>query len=447
MRPAHLDDEADVFSGRLVRPAKSRDDTRGRSKLGNDAPPRPTPLSGSDRSPEPSQRPLPDHFSVVHLLAPCEAGGLETVVRGLAVGQRDRGHTVRVAAVIERRPREHPFVTSLRDAGIATEVLAIPDRAYLRERAWVVELCRRWRPSIVHTHGFRPDVVDAPAARRLGVPTITTVHGFTGGGWKLALYERVQRLAFRRFDAVVAVSHALGESLASSGISRDRIHVVPNACSGTTPSLDRSAARRLLSLPDDRFVVGWVGRLSREKGADVLVDAMAHLRGVPLSVSVLGDGPDRESLMARAHAIEAGNRITWHGVVRDAAATFRAFDVLALSSRTEGCPLVLLEAMAAGIPIVATRVGGVPDILSASEAILVPPEDPPALATALLDTFRDRSAAESRAGAARARLQTEFHPDRCLAEYDVLYRQIANARSIAALPGAPMAKYAGRHRP
>jgi glycosyltransferase involved in cell wall biosynthesis len=372
-------------------------------------------------------------LSILHVLAPTDAGGLETVVRSLAVGQRDNGHTVRVVAVVNPAAPASPVVTSLDEAGVEVLTLAIRDRAYLREGGFIADLCRRHDPTVVHTHGFRPDVLDATVARYLGVPTITTVHGFTGGGWRLALYERLQRLAFRRFDAVAAVSRPLADRLAADGVPRDRIHVVPNAYTSTTRLLDRAAARRALFLPEDRFVVGWVGRLSREKGPDVMIDAVARLATLPMSVSVLGAGPEREALGARAIERGVGGRITWHGVVRDAAAVFRAFDVLVLSSRTEGCPIVLLEAMAAGVPIVATTVGGVPDVVTGVEASLVPPEDPASLADAIRDVARDRQQATARARAAHARLVAEFQPGPWVERYDSLYRRIQRpgARNVA----------------
>src|SRR5713101_3623616 len=95
--------------------------------------------------------------------------------------------------------------------------------------AAMLELGRRLRPAVVHTHGYRPDVVDAGAARRLGIPTVTTVHGFTGGGWKNRFYERVQRRSHRRFDAVVAVSRPLVEQLLRDGVPPRRLHLVQNA--------------------------------------------------------------------------------------------------------------------------------------------------------------------------------------------------------------------------
>ena len=372
-------------------------------------------------------------LSILHVLAPNDAGGLESVVRSLAIGQHDRGHTVRVVAVVSPAAPRYHVVKSLDDAGVEVLTLAIHDRAYLREGGFIADLCRRHRPTVVHTHGFRPDVLDAAIARYLGIPTVTTVHGFTGGGWRLALYERIQRLAFRRFDAVVAVSRPLAHRLAADGVPRDRVHLVPNAYTPTTALRDRLAARRALSLPVDRFIIGWVGRLTPEKGLDVMVDALVRLSTLPVSLSVVGDGPERSSLVDRAAERGLSARITWHGIVRDAASVLPAFDVIVLSSRTEGCPIVLLEAMAARVPIVATRVGGVPDVVTPADALLAPSEDAASLAGAIVDVYHNRRPAAARAATAYARLLAEFQVAPWIARYDSLYRSIQrpHTRSVA----------------
>jgi glycosyltransferase involved in cell wall biosynthesis len=146
---------------------------------------------------------------VLHVVAPAAFGGLERVVTMLAGGMRGLGHDVHVTAIVDGRGAEQSFLVALAAAGVPTRALAVPGRAYGTERAAIAQLCREIRPDVVHTHGYRPDVVDAGVARRLGIPIVTTVHGFTGGGWKNRLYEWVQCRAFRRFDAVVAVSRPL----------------------------------------------------------------------------------------------------------------------------------------------------------------------------------------------------------------------------------------------
>jgi glycosyltransferase involved in cell wall biosynthesis len=192
----------------------------------------------------------------------------------------------------------------------------------------------------------------------------------------------------------------------------------------STHLLDRKSARQKLAIAEGKFVAGWVGRLTHEKGADVFVNALAQLTDIPVLASILGDGPERRSLSAQAAALEVEGRIKWHGVVLDAASCFRAFDVLVLSSRTEGSPIVLFEAMAAGVPIVAANVGGVPDVLSPLQAHLVPPEDPVALAGAIHDVYRDPQSAALRADAARKRLCAEFQLQPWLDRYEAIYTQL-----------------------
>src|SRR5438445_10839110 len=119
---------------------------------------------------------------ILHIVAPAEFGGLERVVHGLGCGLRDAGHDVHVAAVLAGPQTDYAFLAPLSEAGVHTHPLSVPLRGYLHERGAIAELCRNVRPDVVHTHGYRPDVVDAGVARRQGLATGTTVHGFTGGG-------------------------------------------------------------------------------------------------------------------------------------------------------------------------------------------------------------------------------------------------------------------------
>jgi len=370
---------------------------------------------------------------ILHIAAPSHVGGLERVVQGLAREQRRAGHEVHVAAILTRSGADHPFLAPLVDAGVETHLLLPGPRGYRRERGAVAELCRRLRPTVVHTHGYRPDVLDAGVARRAGIPVVTTVHGFTGGDWKNRVYEWLQCRAFRRFDAVVAVSHPLKTRLVGAGVHPERIHVVPNAWRAG-PVFDRHTARRALGLAPEAFVVGWVGRLSHEKGPDVLLEALSHVADLPLVASVIGDGADGRSLAAQAQRLGLDGRVRWHGVVPDAAPLFAAFDLFVLSSRTEGSPMVVFEAMAAGVPVIASDVGGVPEMLSPDEAVLVPPDHPAALATALRAAYRAPTAARARAGRARARLCRDFETEPWCERYDGIYQHVSSGSPLPVLP-------------
>src|SRR2546428_13602996 len=126
---------------------------------------------------------------VLHVVAPADVGGLERVVQLLAQGQVRSGEEVHVAAVLDRGA-DH-LLLDLAAAGVTTHPIILPARAYWRERAATLDLCRRARPDVVHTHGYRPDVIDSGVARRVGHPLRTTCHRVTGGGWKDKPCERV----------------------------------------------------------------------------------------------------------------------------------------------------------------------------------------------------------------------------------------------------------------
>jgi glycosyltransferase involved in cell wall biosynthesis len=367
-------------------------------------------------------------LTIMHLLAPAPVGGLETVVSTLSAAQSRAGHRVIVAPTLSNPEEGQPFIQSLTGSGVEVEALVVGGRAYLRERRMIRERCHSERVDIVHTHGYRSDIIGGSAARQANVPRVTTVHGFTGGGWKARRYEDLQIWSFRRFDAVVAVSRPLAAQLQARGVGAKLLHTIPNAFSSAASSLSRDAARRALSLPAEGVVVGWVGRVSREKAVDVFIDAMAVLGLDAVNAAVLGEGPERAREQARAQAL-VPDRLHWLGNVTDAARYFAAFDLLVLSSRTEGLPMVLLEAMAAAVPIVSTSVGGIPELLSAQEAILVAPDAPLALAAAIRSSISGPAAATARAEAARRHLRESYSVGQWSERYESLYRRLLDERS------------------
>lgn len=361
---------------------------------------------------------------ILHIVAPARVGGLERVVVSLAGAQRTLGHDVTVVACVAAAETEsHPFINALRSAGVAVEPLTFPGRAYMAERRAVAGLCERLQPAIVHTHGYRPDVLHGGVARARRIATVATVHGFTGGDWKNRLFEFLDRKTLRRFDAVVTVSRLQLEQLRAAGVAPERLVQIPNAWTRRDPLLSQQEARSALGLAGEAFVLGFVGRLTKEKGADVLIEALPRLRTANWAAVIMGDGPERQALVTRAREVGAEKTVHWAGVVPDAVRLYPGFDVFVLSSRTEGIPIVLFEAMHAGVPVVATRVGGVPEVVGESEALLVPREDPTALAAAIDQVAANRAAAAVRATAAKETLERRFAGGPWVAAYDAAYRR------------------------
>jgi glycosyltransferase involved in cell wall biosynthesis len=334
---------------------------------------------------------------VLHVLAPAPFGGLERVVHTLAVGQRDSVSQVRVLALLDAGAPEPATVAQLRDAGIDVRPIALRGRAYIRRWRAIRRECELFRPNVLHTHGYVSDVLSALLTVEPGVRKVSTAHGFGNGPWKERLYEWLQRRAYRRFDAVVAVSRQLASELVAAGVSPDRVHSIANALPFDSLPLEPGDARHALQVPPHAFSVGWVGRISREKALDVFLNALPALADLPLHVTIIGDGGERGANEAHARSLGISDRVSWRGVVPHAASLLRALDVIVISSRTEGTPIILLEAMSAGVPVVTTAVGGVPDVVTEFEAVLVRPENPRELGVALRSVHDDPEAAARRA--------------------------------------------------
>ncbi len=367
--------------------------------------------------------PSPQPLRILHLTAPGAAGGLESVVLGLTTGLRRRGHEVWLACTVVPGAPEPPLATAARAGGVHAVTLRLPGRAYRAEVRAVRGMLHEGRIDVLHTHGYRSDVIGGWAARRLGVPQVTTAHGFIGGTRRSRFYEWLQLRTARRAAAAVAVSGPIVERYASAGVPRGRIHLIPNAWAGAAP-LARDAARAVLGLGTAGPFLGWVGRLSNEKGADLFIEALGQVADLPWDAVIIGQGGARAALEARVGALGLAGRVRWLGLVPDAGRAMAAFDAYVLSSRTEGTPVALLEAMAAAVPIVATAVGGVPDVVSDREAWLVPPESPGRLAGALRELLTAPDLAAGRGRAARERLLQGHGAGPWLDRHEALYRSL-----------------------
>jgi glycosyltransferase involved in cell wall biosynthesis len=365
-------------------------------------------------------------FPVVHLLAPQTTGGLERAVELMAGGLASRGY--RITAVLLLNPNDEvpPIAGGLEAAGVTVRPIRVPRRFYWREVREVGRIIRSLGAGILHTHGYRGDVVGYLAGRDASCALVSTAHGFTGGDLKNRFYEWLDQLVLRRFDAVLAVSAGLSRHLCRRGVPSAKVRVVENGI-GPLDFLPRVEARRMLGLRPEGPCVGWVGRMTREKGADLAVRALLPLAAQGIQVAMVGDGPEREALQRTAG--EGG--VHWVGSVLQAGRYLPAFDVLVLSSRVEGTPMVLLEAMQAGVPVVAFAVGGVPALLGGGAGTLVPSLDVTALREAvrhLLDTSEE---AQRRARVAREMVEQRFRLDSWLDRLEVVYWEVVRQSQLS----------------
>lgn len=219
---------------------------------------------------------------------------------------------------------------------------------------------RRGERPVLNTHNFKGLLYGWLGATLLRLPLVITQHGFTPRSPKQRFYTwlSLQLCRTPSVSRVVCVAQSIATLHRQASVRADKLQVIPNGL----PAAELPAPR-LMNKP--RWLAGYVGRLSSEKGPDLFLDALIplcqqhpHLHGV-----MLGDGPERDGLQARIDAADLQERITLPGYQTDMRSWMAELDVLVISSRTEGTPMILLEAMQAGLPVVAFGVGGIPDVI------------------------------------------------------------------------------------
>jgi glycosyltransferase involved in cell wall biosynthesis len=320
--------------------------------------------------------------------------------------------------------------------------LALPRLVY-----GLFEALRARRPDVVHAHRYKETILGTMAARALGIrAVVSTVHGFPSeeGYRGLARYKMQlnlwleRRVTDRHHRTVVAVSQDMAAALRRR--LRVPVALIPNGVplpdgdpGGALP--ERGAVRAALGLDAADVVLGTAGRLVPVKGLDTLLAAMGEVVAVAprARLVILGDGPLMSALRGRASALGLDGRVRFAGHVPDVRPYLRAMDVFVLPSYAEGLPMALLEAMAAALPVVATAVGGVPEVVrDGGEGLLVPPGAPAALAGALLRLVADPDSRAAMGARGRARVAEAFSIEATGPLYVALYRELAGGARAAA---------------
>ena len=333
------------------------------------------------------------------------------------------------------------FAHSLRNSGVQYRL--VEDRGPLdwRMASEIGSVLHAWRPSIVQTHGYKASAV-AYLLRTLGFPWawIGFFHGSTSGSARGRFYQWVDRRLLASAARVVVMSEAQARAFRHCN---GRVRTIYNAALTPTPVGDAAERDRLTALAGTlrRPVIGVVGRLSPEKGVDLFLDACAVLvrKGLPFSALVAGDGPERARLEAQQANLCLETRVRFVGQVWNVDALYRNLDLLVLPSRSEGLPNALLEAVQADLPVVATAVGAVPEVVGSSPAAqLVPPGSSAALAEAIERALIQGDSPET--AAARRDLVHRLSLDRRVQAHVQLYRELlegGGAGEAPACAGSP----------
>ena len=376
-------------------------------------------------------------MNIAHVLSSFGVGGQERVALDLAVAQHAEGN--HVLAVSLAPPPEGPLAQEFRARGI--EVRSLPKRPGV-DASLVLELSSlffREHVDVVHTHNPQPLFYGALAGRLAGAVVVHTKHGANPDrGRRLWARRATGRLA----HAYVAVSPTTANvARANAECAASRLAVIDNGIDLSRFHPDEAARREVraeLGIPEEARVVGTVGRVAPEKAHVLLVEAMGPLLDDRTRLVVVGDGSEMPAVREAARRLPGGAYVHLPGVRRDVPRLLAAMDVFVLSSKTEGLPLVIPEAMATSLPIVSTAVGGIPDVLGDGDTgFLVPSGDAIALRAAIRRVLDDRDLAAAVGARARAVALDRYSVTRMARSYLALYqRELALKSPSYALGGA-----------
>ena len=360
-------------------------------------------------------------WSIVHVLSSYGVGGQERVALDLAIGQKVRGHEVSVISLAP--PPDGAMANEFAAAGVAVGRVAKRDGMDLSLVPRLARELRARRADIVHTHNPLPLIYGAPAARLVRAAAIHTKHGMNPGGRG---HRWLRRRAASLTYAFVAVSDTTaGQARAQRDTVIEKLHTIPNGIrlDRYAPDAEARAAARVELGLGDAWVVGTVGRLDAAKNQAMLVRAMAPILSSRVRLVIIGEGDARPEVEAAVRELAEPRWVVMTGRRMDVPRLVHAFDVFALSSKTEGLPLVVPEAMAAGLPIVTTNVGGLPSVVDDQQTGLLVPVDERAFAQALAVLEADHERARAMGASGRRVALARFNYDRMVDAYLELYAQ------------------------
>jgi glycosyltransferase involved in cell wall biosynthesis len=334
------------------------------------------------------------------------------------------------------RSHETDLIAAARKADISVET--IPERFVfdLQVVSRLRTMVEQFRPDLIQTHAAKSHFLMRSSGLWKQTPWIAFHHGYTNTDFRSPIYNSMDRWSLQVPDRIVTVSLATKEQLLRRGVPGHRIAVVHNAVRTRHPvRAEASSRQRKIDLavsPDEKLIL-CIGRLSKEKAQMDMVGAILHLRktrpNLAVRLMILGDGPERERIRQAIQSAGLEKNVTLAGHLKDLTPYYEAADVVAIPSLSEGSPNVLLEAMAFGVPVVATRVGGIPEIVAHEEtALLAPAQDVVAMAAGIDRLLSDPVAASAVAGRAFEKVEREYSPESRASSLVNIYADVYRSR-------------------
>jgi glycosyltransferase involved in cell wall biosynthesis len=288
--------------------------------------------------------------------------------------------------------------------------------------------------NVLHSHGYKSDFYSFFVRKilRKSVALIATNHNWIGTTKKELVYQFLDSRVLRSFDCVVAVSQAVKEQMIVKGVKCDRIDIINNGIDINDVAFSTSSnfARNKLGLTQDDYVIGCVARLTLEKAHLDLINVFSEVvkQATNVKLVLIGDGPERCTLESECRKLDICDKVIFAGNRADVRTLYPAFDTFALLSRNEGLPMVLLEAMASALPVVVTRVGAIPSVITEEQnGLMVDPANRADMVVALLKFYRSSYYRKTLGDEARATVVEHFTSKKMAEKYICGYRKILSA--------------------
>jgi glycosyltransferase involved in cell wall biosynthesis len=288
---------------------------------------------------------------------------------------------------------------------------------------------------IVHTHGYKADLYGFLAAWRSGKPVVATCHNWVGGTTALGVYNQLDRMALKRFDALAAVSDSVAQRLLDSGVPAEKIKTIANGIDVQAFENARGQTIR------ENKIIGIVARLDLQKGFEYLLRAIREIcvTHPALQVVCVGEGPDRNAIEMMIQEYGLQSNVLLAGQQSDMPAVYAAMDIFVLPSLNEGLPMTVLEAMAASRPVIATRVGAIPSVITDGEnGLLVEPRDVKGLRDAIASLLSDPDRCQVLGERGHNWVSRNFTADAMALKYREMYEGVLDRPSLTSMPPWPV---------
>ncbi len=365
--------------------------------------------------------------TVVHLTASRFFGGPERQMLELARELSGRYRTVFVS--FSEGGNSSAFLGEVGRHKFTSIRLKQDTPHFIRMIAELTEVLRSVNAQVVCCHGYKADIIGYCAGRALRLPVVAVSRGWTHESTRVRLYEMADKWVLAWMDHVVCVSESQADKVRKAGVEPGMVTVIKNAIRTERFEKRSSPYRRILEklFPDCRYFVGAIGRISPEKGFDVLARAVAHVLKKTKEIGFVhyGDGPLRRSLSDCIVKTGTADHFRLMGFSHAIEDILPALDLVVVPSFTEGLPNVVLEAFAAGVPVIGTRVGGIPEVLEDGvSGRLVPPGDAVALSNQIIDLAATASRRAEMGEAGRQRVRSEYSFSSQADQYEDLFRKL-----------------------